>query len=130
LSIGGWVGHQCGDSAYPVDTVASVIYNLHTGERFDFDRNTAEFFRSPTPPYDSLQALYEKLRGKPKGICRERFDFDIRGGLYFAKDGLVIDPHTSAPHAYAGCAAALTIPYREIRNLVRPDSVFYPLVSR
>jgi hypothetical protein len=55
VSIGGWV-----DSAYPNDTVASVIYNLRTGERFDFQRNAAEFFRSPTPPYNALRALYQK----------------------------------------------------------------------
>jgi hypothetical protein len=54
----------------------------------------------------------------------------IRGGLYFAMDGLVIDPHTSVPHAYAGCVVALTVPYRKIRDLVRPDSRFYPLVSQ
>jgi hypothetical protein len=130
LSIGGWIGHQCGDSAYANDTVASVIYNLRTGERFDFERNAAEFFRSPTPPYDALRALYQKHRDKPKGICRERSEFDIRGGIYFAKDGLVIDPHTSVPHAYAGCVVALTVPYHEIRDLVRSDSPFYPLVSR
>ena len=133
LSIGGWVGHQCGDSAYPDDTVASAIYNLRTGDRFDFDRNAAEFFRSPTAPYDVLKALYQKHHDKLKGICREKrekSEFDIRGGLYFAKDGLVIDPHTSVPHAYAGCVVALTVPYREIRDLVRPDSPFYPLVSR
>ena len=140
LSIGGWVGHQCGDSAYPDDTVGSLIYNLHTGERFDFERNAAEFFRSPSPPYDprmseslpALRELYDKHRGKPKGICEgaRGSDLDIRGRMYFAEEGLVIDPHDSVPHAYAACAAELTIPYREIRDLVRPDSPFYSLVSR
>ena len=45
-------------------------------------------------------------------------------------DGLVIDPHTSVPQGYAGGVVALTVPYRKIRDLVRPDSRFYPLVSQ
>lgn len=139
LSIGGWVGHECGDSAYPNDTIGSLIYNLRTGERFDFERNAAEFFRSPSPDYDArmgeslptLVALYEKHRGKPTGICKDAsLDIDVRGRMYFAKDGLVIDPHDSVAHAYAGCVGARTIPYSEIRDLVRADSPFYSLVSR
>lgn len=140
LSIGGSVDHWCGDSAYPNDTVGSVIYDLRSGERFDFERKAAEFFKSPSPPYDrrmgeslpALLELYQKHRGKPTGICADSnaSDIDVRGRLYFAKTGLVIDPHDSVPRAYAGCATAVTVPYREIRDLVRPDSPFYPLVSR
>ena len=133
LSIGGFVGKQCGDSWYPNDQVASLIYDLRTGQRFDFERDAKDFFRSPTPPYDALLALYDKHRGKPKGDCAgapSGDDPDIKGRMYFAQKGLVIDPHDSVPHAFAGCAPEITIPYREIRDLVRPDSPFYALISR
>lgn len=132
LSIGGWVGRQCGDSAYPNDTVGTLIYNLRSGDRFDFAQDSAQFFLTPAPAYDALLALYQKHRGNLKGDCRDApaGDLDIKGRIYFAANGLVIDPHDSLPHAYAGCATAVTIPYREIRDLVQSDSPFYPRVAR
>jgi hypothetical protein len=133
LSIGGWVSHQCVKSyAHPLDEVRSLVYDLHTGERFDFDA----FFQSPDQISDALIALYRtyhKNSGFPDeceaAVEDSEFNPDVRGRYYFDQKGLAVDLHDSVAEVFAGCATEVVIPYSEIRKLVRSDRSFSWLIS-
>src|SRR5205085_8329562 len=43
--------------------------------------------------------------------------------FYFAAGGLVLFPEV--PHAMAACSEEVTVPYKELRPLMKPDSPFY-----
>ena len=132
LSIGGSPSHQCKKSeAHPLDEVRSLVYDLHTGERFDFDA----FFQSPDQVLDELVRLY-RIYHKNSGFPAEceaavedsEFKPNIRGRYYFDQKGLAIDLHDTTD-AFAGCATEVVIPYSEIRALVRSDRHYSWLIS-
>ena len=142
LSIGGSASIQCGGGAHPADSVGVLIYDLHTGEPFDFAANPQAFFRSAEPPWNELHDLYVKYAKLSQTMpeeCRPAggdeaddvydLNFDVVGHLYFDAKGLAIDPRDSVPHAVAACFEEVVIPYSEIRPFVRPDSPFYPLMA-
>ena len=133
LSIGGWVSHQCEKGeAHPTDEVRSLVYDLRTGDRFDFDA----FFRSPDQVSGELIALYRtyhKNSGFPEE-CEEfvndsDFDPDVRERFYFDRNGLALDLRDGVAPVYEGCATDVIIPYREIRKLVRGDRLYPWLIS-
>ena len=132
LSIGGSVSHQCKKSeAHPVDEVRSLVYDLHTGERFNFDA----FFQSADQIPDELVRLYRtyhKASGFPEGCAAvvndSDFHPDVRDRFYFDRTGLALDLSDQVAPVNEGCATEVIIPYREIDPLVRTDR-HYPWVT-
>jgi hypothetical protein len=132
LSIGGSVSHQCKKSeAHPVDEVRSLVYDLHTGERFDFDA----FFQSPDQIPDELVGLYRtyhKASGFPEECAAvvndSDFHPDVRNRFYFDRTGLALDLSDQIAPVNEGCATEVIIPYREIGALVRSDR-HYPWLT-
>jgi len=125
LSISGWTSTMCGDSAYPNNRSDSLAYDLHTAKPFDFRGNAGSVFTTATLPYEALAKLYSRHRTKASHDCQDvTTEINDEAVMYFTREGIAIDPSNSLPHVIQACGEAVTIPYAEIRKLVRSDTPF------
>src|SRR5437016_9513587 len=133
--------NYCG-GAHPDSTVEPLIYNLRTGRAFDLRdlfriRSKAGIAKEGAvpdgPAYLPLFDLYLKHYVKPDGcedeINREAYrNGDFHLIVYFHEQGMSIGPELS--HATQSCGPEITVPYRELRGLIRDDSPFRSLVEK
>lgn len=135
LSIMRETNYSCG-GPHPDASADPIVYDMRTGQELDLknlfpvqtDNAVLKDGVVPLGPAHSLLLkLYHRHYVKPAKECHKSdAGSDTTLKMYFDKMGLVLIPELE--HARAGCAFSATIPYEELRPLVRKNSVL-PLIS-
>lgn len=142
LSVLDWSAVWLSGALHPDNSVRVDVYNMRTGEAFDF----TQFFLPP----EELAAREEKSDGEDepaetdplqRALGELYLKFDTRDDMKSCDEDLIrsgplIDPYfTSKGMALLSghvreCGDAVIVPYKEILPLIRKDSPFRPAVEK
>ncbi len=117
----------CGGT-HPFENYEPLTYNMRTGKRFDFDRDSGEIFIAGELPVDDLIDLYKRHYPSDAGDCKaSMIEPKAELFLHFEPTGLAILPNL--PHVIAACGPEITVPYSELRPLLKSGNPFRGLIG-
>lgn len=117
----------CG-GVHPFEGYEPLTYNMRTGKRFDFDRDSGEIFSAGRLPVKELIDLYKQNYPSSYGDCHaSMIEPDSALYLHFEPTGLAILPNL--PHVIAACGPEITVSYQELRPLLKEGNPFQALIG-
>lgn len=117
----------CG-GAHPFQEYKPLTYNMRTGKRFDFEQDADEIFKTEKLPVKQLMDLYKQNYPEKYGDCDVSvIEPDMGLYLHFESAGLAVIPNL--PHVVAACGPVITIPYGELRPLLKDGNPFQNVIG-